>query len=65
MASLVGYGVIFHLPGSGSNAKNKNKSPMLIPTLFHEAGPNHKQNLHCHPLDFVHRHIQFSQSTDL
>ena len=25
-----------HFSPCGSNAKNKNKSPMLIPTLFHE-----------------------------
>ena len=29
-------GVGFHFPPAGSNAKNKNKSPILIPMLFHE-----------------------------
>ena len=46
MASLGGGGVGCHFSPSGSNAKNKNKSPMLIPILFHEldeVGSNHKQ----------------------
>ena len=34
MASSGGIGC--HFSPSGSNAKNKNKSPMLIPILFHE-----------------------------
>ena len=31
-----GGGVGCHFSPYGSNAKNKNKSPMLIPILFHE-----------------------------
>ena len=32
-------GVGCHFSPSGSNPKNKNKSPMLIPILFHEVRP--------------------------
>ena len=46
---------------SGSNSKNKNKSPMLIPILFHEVIIN---KCICHGFYFVHC-IQFSQLSDL
>ena len=40
---LGGGGVGCHFSPSGSNTKNKNKSPMLIPILFPEVHGNHKK----------------------
>ena len=56
MASLGG-GVGCPFSPSGSNAKNKNKSPMLIPILFHEVIIN---KCICHGFYFIHC-VQFSQ----
>ena len=46
---------------SGSNAKNKNNSPMLIPILFQEVIIN---KCICHGFYFIHC-IQFGQLNDL
>ena len=54
-------GVGCHFSPSGSNSKNINKSPMLIPILFHEVIIN---KCICHGFYFVHC-IQFSQLSDL
>ena len=54
-------GVGCNLSPSGSNAKNKNNSPILIPILFHEV-IIHK--CICHGFYFIHC-IQFSQLNDL
>ena len=50
-----------HFSPSGSNSKNENKSPMLIPILFHEVIINKSI---CHGFFSVHC-IQFSQLSDL
>ena len=54
-------GVGCHFSPSGSNAKNKKKSPMLIPILFHEVIIN---KCICYDFYFIHC-IQFSQLSDL
>ena len=52
-------GVWCHFSPSGSNSKNKNKSPMLTPILFHEVIIN---KCICHRFYFVHcRPKQVSQ----
>ena len=73
MASLEGGGGVGgHFSPSGSNAKNKNKSPMLIPILFHEVMGDYSvfvflrtgHFLSCHGFYFIHC-VQFSQLNDL
>ena len=54
-------GVMCNFSPSGSNPKNKNKSLMLIPILFHEVIIN---KCICHRFYFV-QCIQFSQLNDL
>ena len=54
-------GVGCHFSPSGSNAKNKNNSPMLIPILFHEVIIN---KCICHGFYFIHC-IQFGHLNDL